>query len=154
MLYCIYIFINAHLHNHIGTTMSNIQYTHTAVLPSQFNANGTNLHWAKLQSSEVCELIKQNNNNNNCLVSTQSGQSQDNCLSEPPPQRRKNWPTAIRLNLEQNLLLITTTFISSFNTHTLHLASLRAPLILKLNHIHLNLHLLPTYLSSIPYHPI
>ncbi len=29
-----------------------------------------------------------------------------------------------------------------------------APLILKLNHIHLNLHLLPTHLSSIPYYPI
>ncbi len=150
MLYWIYIFINAHLHNHIGTTMSNIQYAHTAVLASQFNAKGTNLHWAKLQSSEECELTKQNN----CLGFTQSGQSQDNCLSEPPPQRRKNWPTAICLILEQNLLLITSSFISSFNTHTLHLASLRAPLILKLNHIHLNLHLLPTHLSSIPYHPI
>ncbi len=33
-------------------------------------------------------------------------------------------------------------------------ACLRAPLILKLNHIHLNLHLLPTHRSSIPYHPI
>ncbi len=129
--------------------MSNIQYAHTAVLPSQFNDNGTDLDWAKLRSSEVTE--QKNNNNNNCLGSTQSGQSQDNCLSEPPPQRRKNWPTAIHLNLEQNMLLITTSFISSFNTHTLHLASLRAPLILKLNHIHLNFHLLPTHLISTLY---
>ncbi len=30
--------------------MSNIQYAHTAVLVPQFNANGTDLDWAKLQS--------------------------------------------------------------------------------------------------------
>ncbi len=46
--YCKYIFINAHLHNNIGTTMSNIKYADTAVLASQFNANGTNLEQAKL----------------------------------------------------------------------------------------------------------
>ncbi len=61
---CYIAFINAHLHNHIGTTMSNIQYAHTAVLASQFNANGTDLDWAKLQSSEVCELTKQKQQQN------------------------------------------------------------------------------------------
>ncbi len=61
--------------------MSNIQYTHTAVLPSQFNANGTNLHWAKLQSSEVCELIKQNNNN--CLVGTTPTKEEELTYSYP-----------------------------------------------------------------------
>ncbi len=48
MLIAYIFFINAHLHNNIGTTMSNIQYADTAVLASQINANGTNLDQAKL----------------------------------------------------------------------------------------------------------
>ncbi len=48
MLFAYTLFINAHLHNNIGTTMSNIKYADTAVLASQINANGTNLDQTKL----------------------------------------------------------------------------------------------------------
>ncbi len=90
-----------------------------------------------------------------CLGSTQSGQSQDNCLSEPPHKggRTDLQPSVWTWNRTCYWL---PPHLCHHLTPTPHLqpACLRAPLILKLNHIHLNLHLLPTHCSSIPYHPI